>query len=254
MTDFQSLQRQFAGHVRDPERVPPPADIQDRRMAVYRELAFNNVAGLLAANFPVLRSRHDPAGWQALVRDWYRGHRARTPLFPALGGEFVTWLQQVGAVPDWQVELAHYEWMATVAANARADLDGIRHDPDGDLIDGRPLLSPLVWPLRYRHAVQRLRAGEHPDADAGAGIEQPTFLVIVRDRQDRVGFLAANALTLALVERLHRSQGRLSGRELLAGLASDTGIDHDRMLSAGRDMFGQLRQRHIILGTLPDPL
>ena len=146
MADFKALQRQFAGHLRDPDRVPAPAGIQDRRMTVYRELAFNNVRvpvenrigeegegfkiamsciDLLAASFPVLRSLYPPAGWQALVRDWYRGHRARTPLFPALPGEFVAWLQQATGRQPWLAELAHYEWMELVAANEIGKFDSL---------------------------------------------------------------------------------------------------------------------------------
>ncbi|HPO24365.1 MAG TPA: putative DNA-binding domain-containing protein, partial [Arenimonas sp.] len=43
-------QQQFAlaKHIRDPEANLPPPDIEDRRLAIYRELFFNNVEGLLA--------------------------------------------------------------------------------------------------------------------------------------------------------------------------------------------------------------
>ena len=274
MADFKALQRQFAGHLRDPDRVPAPAGIQDRRMTVYRELAFNNVASLLAASFPVLRSLYPPAGWQALVRDWYRGHRARTPLFPALPGEFVAWLQQATGRQPWLAELAHYEWMELVAASAQADLDAIEHDPAGALIAGRPLLSPLVWPLHYDHAVHRIRAarqlardgdgdgdGGQPGIDAGIGpvinpdaalaseLRQVTCLLIVRDRCDQVGFLATNPLTLHLVEHLRQADGRRTGRAVLNALAAASGVEPRRMLVAGSDILAQLRERDIVLGT-----
>lgn len=245
MADFQTLQTRFAAHLRDPDTQPAPPDIDDRRLSIYRDLFFNNVRNLLAGNFPVLRTLYDDAGWRTLIRSWYRDHRAHTPLFPMLGGEFVQWLQGNDAVPDWQAELAHYEWMETVAANDEADLADIAHDPDGDLLDGRPLLSPLVWPLQYRYAVQRIRA----DAIPTSAPATPTCLVIVRDRADRVGFLEANPLTLILIERLREAAGRRAGRDLLTALANEAGIEPAHMLEAGAVLLQHLRQRDILLGT-----
>ena len=47
MADFRQRQAAFAAHLRDPEAHPAPPGIEPRRMAVYRELFFNNIAGLL---------------------------------------------------------------------------------------------------------------------------------------------------------------------------------------------------------------
>lgn len=247
MADFRTLQTRFAAHLRDPDTHPAPPDIDDRRLTIYRDLFFNNVRNLLAGNFPVLRTLHDDTGWRELVRSWYRDHRAHTPLFPMLGGDFVQWLQGNDSVPDWQAELAHYEWMETVAANDEAELADIAHDPDGDLLEGQPLLSPLVWPLQYRHAVHRIRADAIPDATPAT----PTCLVIVRDCHDRVGFLEANPLTLLLIERLREAARRQTGRDLLGTLAHDTGIDPTRLLDAAPALLRILRQRDILLGTAP---
>ena len=108
------LQRRFAAHIRDPDRNPAPADVEDRRMKVYRELFFNNVSSLLAGNFPVLRALCDDDAWRALVRDFYSRHRCRTPLFPEVAREFLRYLQDGRAPhqddPPFLLELAHYEW------------------------------------------------------------------------------------------------------------------------------------------------
>src|SRR3546814_20087430 len=45
----------LAGWIREPATHAPPPGIEQRRLDVYRELFFNNVAGLLGGNFPVLR-------------------------------------------------------------------------------------------------------------------------------------------------------------------------------------------------------
>ena len=40
---FQDKQYEFAAHLRDPENVPAPDGIEDRRMGIYRELFYNNL-------------------------------------------------------------------------------------------------------------------------------------------------------------------------------------------------------------------
>ena len=76
---FQRRQFAFAAHIRDPDAVPAPPGIEDRRMAIYRELFFNNLAKLLGSTFPVLRKLHAPEQWRRLVRAFMRQHRAHTP-------------------------------------------------------------------------------------------------------------------------------------------------------------------------------
>ena len=92
--DFMARQLAFAAHLRDPEHCPAPADLDDRRMGIYRELIFNNVDSLLAGNFPVLHGLLPKDRWQALVRDFLIRHRARSPLFPELAQEFLGYLAE----------------------------------------------------------------------------------------------------------------------------------------------------------------
>ena len=54
---FAALQYAFAGHIRDPEHMPVPDGVEPRRMAVYRDLFYNNVENFIANSFPVLRAR-----------------------------------------------------------------------------------------------------------------------------------------------------------------------------------------------------
>lgn len=252
-TRREAMQQAFALHLRNPSAHPTPAGLEDRRVQVYRELFFNNVVSLLAGNFPVLRSMYDEAGWRARVRDWYSRHRARTPLFPELGREFVRWLAREcagggPAIPAWQAELAHYEWMEVVARNAETDLADGPPAADGDLVGGVPVLSPLVWPLVYRWPVHRLRADARPGSTAPA---QATCLVIVRDRRDQVGFLEANAMTLRLLALIEAQPG-CSGEAHLCRLAAESGLDPAALLQHGRGLFDTLRARDILLGVRPD--
>ena len=52
---LREQQLAFAAHLRDPANNAAPDGIEDRRMAIYRDLFFNSIQGLLAANFPVIR-------------------------------------------------------------------------------------------------------------------------------------------------------------------------------------------------------
>ena len=90
---FKALQRAFAAHIRDPQNSPPPEDIEDRRMAIYRDLFFNNVVRLLAGTFPVLCRILGEDDWRRLVRDYFSVHRSHTPYFLEMPQEFLHYLQ-----------------------------------------------------------------------------------------------------------------------------------------------------------------
>ena len=132
----------FARHLRDPARHPPPPGIEDRRMKVYRELFFNSLQSQLASDFPVVRQTLDREVWLQLVRDFYAEHRSQTPLFTEIAGEFVDYLQTRGEDPEWLAELAHYEGMETKLH--LSDAQPPAHDPEADLLDEIPVLSPLA--------------------------------------------------------------------------------------------------------------
>jgi hypothetical protein len=112
---FQEQQYAFAAHIRDPKNVPAPEGIEDRRMAIYRELFFNNLQSLLANMFPVLKKLHSDRHWRHLIRKFMQRHQAKTPYFLELPAEFLAFLQnEYEPGPDdfpFLVELAHYEYI-----------------------------------------------------------------------------------------------------------------------------------------------
>jgi len=91
--DFQKKQLAFAAHIRDPEHVPAPVGVEDRRMAIYRELFFNNLRNLLSNMFPVLNKLHAKENWEELIRLFMQHHRADTPYFLQLPEDFLSFLQ-----------------------------------------------------------------------------------------------------------------------------------------------------------------
>lgn len=244
---FQRKQLAFAAHIRDPEGCPPPTGVEDRRMAVYRELFFNNLNSLLGKTFPVLRSILGDRKWRALVRDFMVQHRAQTPYFLEIPRELVGFLagRPADTAVPFLAELAHYEW-AELALSVSAEYDDPAHvDPQGDLVAGVPAKSALAWPFAYRYPVHRLSKDFQP-VEPGA---QPTCLVIYRKADDEIAFLELSAVTAALLDRIGDNAGSRTGRELLLALAEDIGYgDPDALVEHGRKAMEELRAAGILLG------
>lgn len=246
---LEADQRAFCAHLRDPDHQAPPPDIAPRRMAVYRELVFNTVEGLLAANFPVIRALHDVPAWQARVRAFLRDHVSHTPLFTEIGREFVRFLEaraEAGAGdPPYLAELAHYEWSELALFLDEATLaDAPPHDVEGDLADGVPVLSPLLRVLAYRHAVQRIGPEAIPDRTP----DQPTLIALTRDVAGEVHFVEIDALTALLIEAL-REQPDRSGRAAVGQVLRRLGRDEPALQAAGLAMLAELRRHGALLGT-----
>jgi hypothetical protein len=246
---FIRTQYAFAASIRDPEHAAIPAGVEQRRMAVYRELFYNNVEGFLSGTFPVLRKILDDERWHALVRDYFSRHRARSPLFLEMPREFLAYLENergdLPGDPPFLRELAHYEWveLALSIAEERCDAGGIA--PNGDLLDQIPVLSPLAWHLSYRFPVHRV-GPEYQPLRAG---ETPTLLVVYRNRRDEVGFLEINAVTKRLLE-LMDERTHATGISLLMLLAEELKHpDPQVVIGAGRDVLERLRALDIIQGT-----
>lgn len=248
-TDPAQTQRAFAAHIRDPQTHPRPADVEARRMAIYRELIFNNLESFLSANFPVARRILGGEAWQGLVQDFLRRHRCETPLFSEIGQEFLRYLETErepdAGDPPFLLELAHYEWVELALTLSDADRALPPADPNGDLIEGVPVLSPLAWSLTYRFPVHRIGPDFQPEKPG----PQPTHLVIYRDRRDEVGFLELNRVTQRLLQLLQENPG-WRGIDALEGIAEE--LRHPvpaQVIQGGRKLLTDLRTRDILLGT-----
>ena len=248
MNTLQAQLHALAAHVRNPATQPGPPGIEDRRLAVYRELVFNNLAGLLGHGFPVIRATLGEADWAALVRRFLVEHACHTPLFPALGGEFVGFLAeaQVDSARPWLAELAHYEWAEADLQSSDAPMPP--HDPAGDLLDGVPLLSPLAWPLAYRWPVDRIGPGHQPTDPPVA----PTLVLLRRAASGEVRFSTLSPLLYQLLESIAANQD-LSGRALLRSLAAGIGhADAETFIDEARPMLARLREEGVLPGTRID--
>mgnify|MGYP001819797963 CR=1 FL=1 len=246
---FKDKQYAFAAHLRDPEGVAPPEGIEERRVAVYRKLFFNNLKNLLGRFFPVLRKIHDDAQWRRLVRGFMQRHEAKTPYFLRLPEEFLAYLQHEFEPEDedyaFLVELAHYEYaeLALSVSEEANDLDGV--DPDGDLLGGVPVKSALAWAFAYHFPVHRI-SPQHLPAEPG---EHPVYLALYRDSDDEVGFLELNPITAALLDAIDRNDDGLTGEALLRQLAEQFNYpDADALVEHGAAALKEMRQLEILVG------
>lgn len=248
---LRAQQFELTRHLRDPQASPAPAGIEERRLEVYRGLLFNNIEGLLAGNFPVVHELLGEQRWTALVRDFFRDHRCRTPLFPELAREFLRYLEDREELePAFLTELAHYEWVELALQLSDAGLDAATLDPEADLLDGVPVLSPLAWPLAYAWPVHRIGPAFQPEAPP----PQPTLLLLRREADGEVRFSELSPLAYRLVERLGESP-ELSGREQLRALAAEAGSDDiETFVAQGRALLEQMRASGVVPGVLANRL
>lgn len=192
-------QLQMAAYLRDPVKSPAPPGVEERRLKVYRDLIYNNVEGFISGGFPVLRSLYTDDQWAELVRLFMDRHRCRSPYFLEISQEFISFLMDEHQLrecdPAFMTELAHYEWVE-LALDVSEEVipEAIAAT---DLEHSVTRLSPLAWVLSYQFPVHEIGPGFRPEY-----ADQPTFLVVYRNREDQVKFMALNGATARLLEML----------------------------------------------------
>jgi len=239
---LRDQQLRMARFIRDPQANPAPPAIEERRLAVYRQLFFGNLQSLLASNFPVLRASLADDRWQSLIEGFYATHRCQTPLFTEVAGEFVDYLERRSEQPGWVAELAHYEWIET--ALLLSDQAEPEHDADGDLLHGVPLLSRLAAPLAYAWPVHQIGPDNLPQPPLA-----PTLLLVRRGADLKVHFAHLAPLAHALLVSLQQS--RQSGREHLAALARSAGVERAAIEAPGIALLRSLKEQGVVLGVIP---
>lgn len=195
MTELRDQQLQFANHLRNPVQFPAPQGVEERRLQVYRDLFFNNIANLLAGTFPVIRSILSDAQWRFLVRDFYTDHRCETPLFPWIAGEFAEYLlNERKSAEDYPflAELAHYEWSEIALRHTADDVEMPMRVGD------KPVLSSRCWMLSYHYPVHRIGKDFLPQQAEG----HPICLLMVCNEDDEVKFVESNPATFCLLQLL----------------------------------------------------
>lgn len=248
---LRDLQTRFAAHIRDPQANAAPEGIEDRRMAIYRNLFFNNIKGFLSSNFPVLRSLYSAADWDQLCRSFYRDHRCHTPLFPELPREFLQYLQAFpgGQLPGpaFILELAHYEWVELGLQLDESDPDEIEAVRDGDLLNGVPVLSPLAWPLSYNYPVHQIQTDFQPTTKPA----EATHLLVWRQPDFHIKFMQLNVVAMLLLQHIKKQpdQTGLQHLNAIAGILNHP--NPEAVIQGGTELLQDWHEKQVVLGTRP---
>ena len=248
--EFQRRQYEFAAHIRDPQSVPAPDGIEDRRMAIYRNLFFNNLKNLLATFYPVLRKLHDDDHWKRFIRRFMQVHRAQTPYFLQMPEEFLNFLRdeyepQLDDYP-FLVELAQYEYadLALRVSDTVNNMEGV--DPDGNLLAGIPVKSALAQMFAFQYPVHRISTDYKPAEPS----DEPIFITMYRRSDDKVAYLEMNPITAGLLNAVEDNEAGRNGEELLRDFAASINyLNVDAFISHGAAALEEMRQLEIITGT-----
>jgi len=245
---FQIYQIAFARHIRDPKANARPTGVDARRMKIYNELLFHNLEGFLLACFPVLRSLLSDRKWTKLVREFFAEHRCHTPFFRQIPDEFVQYVQSErgwrAGDPPYLSALVHYEWIELVLSVSNKEIERERIDPQGDLVTGRPALNPVLALLQYAYPVQRI--GPHYKPRAAPA--EPTYLLVFRDADFNVRFIALNPVSARLLDLLQ--SGTLSTEKAFKKIAQELKHPDPRVvIQGGLEILRDLHAQGAVLGT-----
>ncbi len=240
---FQQIQASMTRFVRDPDKCSGPEGIEARRMAIYRDLFFNNIEGFLSNGFPVCRSLYCDEAWYSLVRDFMCRHCCQSPYFLQIAEEFLTYLSEERdsqADPVFLRELAHYEWVELALDIAEQELPPAV--AVGDVLKARWAVSPLAWSLAYRFPVQHISGDFQPTAPSA----EATFIVVYRNRRDEVQFLEINQVTARLLSIIVE-RPELNGAEILTEIAHELHVEYASVVGFGSEILAQMRELDILL-------
>jgi len=222
-------------------------------MEIYRNAIHLNIERVVSNFFPVLKKILPDDQWHAMVRDYFKQHRAYVPPFlPRYGQEFLHYLEHERDLkddPPFILELAHYEWVEFALSIDTREIGGEGINPKGDLLEGIPVLSPLAVPLCYSYPVHTISPDNQPEEPP----EQPTYLIVYRDTHYKVGFMELNQVSAKLLEKILQ-QKDIAGQILLEEIAEE--LHHPNVeivIAGGLDTMKQLHKKDILLGTKSIP-
>jgi len=243
--DFKSKQLEFAAYIRDPENNPLPADVNEQRMAMYRELFFNNIEGFLSGNFPVLRKILNDQQWFALAQDFYAKHPCQSPHFSQIPEEFLDYLQNERNGSEdfpFMLELAHYEWVEMALSIAKEEM-AVSHPNPENLLNQTIALSPLAWSLAYQYPVHKIAPAFLPLEPP----EQPTFLIVYRNREDDVNFIEITPITYRLLEIIQEQEQPVTEACLKQVAKESNHPDPELIVAGGLQILKDLAEKTIIV-------
>lgn len=244
MLDFQRYQLAFTAHIRDPKANKKPAKVKDERMAIYREIVFNNLFGSVSACFPVCQQVLGKRAWQKLVRQFFSKYQATTPIFREIPQQFLHFLKTNKNLPNYLEQLAHYEW-AELAVNTML-IEPATVSIDIDLLDEKPVLAAANMLLEYDYAVHKITKKHNKKHNLI--VVEKTYLLVFRNLQNQVKFIALNPSAFQLLDLI--ANNHLTGKQALMRLAEALNYTNvDAIIEFGAEILADLHNQQAIIGS-----
>lgn len=245
LPSFQRYQQAFCAHLRDPMCHPQPENVPTERMAVYKEIVFNNLFESVSACFPVAQKVLGKRAWLKLTKTFLREHSANSPLFREIPEEFLKFLATQADLPPYLGDLCHYEWVELQVMFMPDALEftnvAYKIDAAGDLLAHQPVFTPAMQLLSYNYAVQKIAPRHVPKEKCS------THLLVYRNADDVVKFIELNAVTYKLIESLQLNA--ITSEHALTLIANE--LEHpqpETIIQFGLEILEQLRSQGVILG------
>ena len=245
MLDFQKYQIEFTAHIRDPKTHAKPAKVKEARMAVYREIVFNNIFGSVSACFPVCQAVLGKRAWLKLTKQFFAQHQASTPLFREIPQELLKFIAEVEGLPAYFQQLAHYEWVELAVSSQKTETPKLSKTPD--FLHEKPQLAPAHMLLEYDFPVHKISAKFKPSEFIRKDSEK-TYLLVFRNAEFKVKFIELNAMTFELLKLIKLNM--LTGEQALMRLAEALpSLDSKTALNFGLQTLQDLANQQAIIGS-----
>ena len=240
LPEFQRYQLAFTAHIRNPKANKKPAKVDDARMAVYREIVFNNILNSVTTCFPVCVQVLGERDWEKLVRQFFAKYQATTPIFREIPQQFLQFLNTAKDLPIYFEQLAHYEWVE-LAVNSQQTAP-LKLSKTPDFLNEKPVLAPANKLLEYDYAVHKISARHKPKTSA------KTYLLVFRNLENKVKFIELNSVTFQLLALI--DENNMTGKQALIRLAEELQHpDANTVIQFGLEILQDLAKQKAIVGS-----
>ena len=241
MLEFQRYQLAFTAHIRNPKANKKPAQVDDARMAVYREIVFTNILNSVSTCFPVCVQVLGEHAWEKLVRQFFANYQATSPIFREIPQQFLRFINSVANLPAYFQQLAHYEWVE-LAINTQ-QTEAAKLSKKMNLLVEKPILAPAHMLLKYDYAVHKISKRNVPKTT------ESTHLFVFRNSEFKVKFIELNPITYQLLRLIQ--ENNMTGKQALVRLAEHIKHpDTDAVIQFGAEILSDLANQQAIIGSL----
>jgi len=239
---FKQVQSQFSNAIVDPDAAALEG-IEPRRLKIYQALFYNNIENFISNGFPVLKKVVNDSYWHDMIRDFMLTHHSKTPLFHEIAQEFLAYLdneRKLDATLPVIRQLAHYEWVELALSVKEEDF--VQRDIIEKEVFSRVYhLSPLAQQHTYEYEVHQIKE----EGDLTETPLQPFYVLIYRNKEDKVIFVELNAVSAALLDLIDSG---LTGKEAALSIMTElSGVDKSIIMMSAKAIITDWVEKGILI-------